>query len=124
MCYDAGILKLLRTVCGSVTLQKKKMKPEDLSVKQIKAALAQRQLPTTGKKAELISRMQEADPSGRWMQEIVAIGIVNETERDTSSLASPAASPRNNNTYERPASPAESDIGEREQRLLMRERES
>lgn len=45
------------------------MDPNTLSVQQLKHILKQYQLPLTGRKAKLILRMQQADPSDAWMQE-------------------------------------------------------
>jgi len=56
---------------------KEKMNPQNLNVKQIKAVLRQ-QLSTTGRKAELILRMQQADPSDVWVQEAMSMDIGNE----------------------------------------------
>jgi len=45
------------------------MDPYTLSVAQLKGILQQYQLSTTGRKAELIARIQQADPSREWMEE-------------------------------------------------------
>lgn len=47
------------------------MDPNTLSVLQLKNILRQYQLPLHGRKTELIIRMQQADPSGAWIQEAV-----------------------------------------------------
>lgn len=45
------------------------MDPNALNVQQLKHILKQYQLPLTGRKTELILKMQRADPSDTWMQE-------------------------------------------------------
>lgn len=45
------------------------MDPCALSVLQLRHILKQYQLPSYGRKVEMISRMQQADPAGAWMQE-------------------------------------------------------
>lgn len=47
------------------------MNPQDLSVAQLKRALRRRRLQTSGRKAELIVRLQDSDPTGGWVQEAV-----------------------------------------------------
>lgn len=45
------------------------MDPNALTVSQFKKALRQRQLSEKGRKAELIARMDDADPTGEWINE-------------------------------------------------------
>lgn len=45
------------------------MDPNTLTVSQLKKALRQRQLSEKGRKAKLIARMDEADPTGEWISE-------------------------------------------------------
>lgn len=46
------------------------MSAKGFTIDQLKYALNQRQLPTTGRKTELIVRLDQADPSGRWKEEM------------------------------------------------------
>lgn len=45
------------------------MDPKKLKLPQLRKALQERQLSTKGRKVELILRMQEADPTGAWIEE-------------------------------------------------------
>lgn len=57
--------------------------PQELSVAQLKRALRQRRIKTSGRKNELIVRLQNADPTGVWIQEaIVACDDVSESEEE------------------------------------------
>ncbi|RLU19987.1 hypothetical protein DMN91_008546 [Ooceraea biroi] len=59
------------------------MNPHELNVAQLKQALRERRLKTSGRKKELIIRLQNADPTGAWIQEAGAAidaGIESEEE--------------------------------------------
>ena len=51
------------------------MDPKILSLAQLKAELRKRALPITGKKADLIARLDKNDPSGMWINNIVCAEI-------------------------------------------------
>lgn len=47
------------------------MDPKKISVAQFKAELVKRGLPIGGQKKDFIARLDENDPSGLWMQQIM-----------------------------------------------------
>lgn len=89
------------------------MDPNTLSVTQLKHMLRQCLLPTAGRKAELITRMQLADPSGAWMAEAAQQQIVehNSEDSDQEEEAREVIPPVND------------DLSQREIKLLSRERD-
>lgn len=52
-----------------------------LKVVQLKELLQKRQLPTSGSKAELIARLQKADPHYDWTSDIEAISVTQSSRR-------------------------------------------
>lgn len=58
------------------------MDPNALKVTQIKWPLKQQRLSTFGKKAELIRRMQEADPTGEWIKEVIQYATTSEESKE------------------------------------------
>lgn len=69
----------LTTVYSGVRLRVSAMKdPNKFTVAALKELLMAQGLPSTGAKAELISRLMEADPSGAWMD-----GELNDDDDDT-----------------------------------------
>lgn len=49
--------------------------PNKFKVAQLKEQLQKMQLPTTGSKAELIARLQDADSEGHWMRELQTVEV-------------------------------------------------
>lgn len=49
------------------------MDPQELSVTQLKRILKEYRLPITGRKNELITKLQNVDPTGNWIKEAIAI---------------------------------------------------
>lgn len=96
------------------------MNPNEYKVVQLKEMLQKRQLQTYGSKAELIARLQEADPEGDWLHEI---GNAEETLLKTS----PDRIPRDrhdvpeNALRELEYMRRKRELMERETRLLERE---
>jgi len=53
----------------------------DLTVAALKDRLKQLNLSTAGSKAELISRLNEADPTGQWMEKDITSEMTEGTEQ-------------------------------------------
>ncbi|KYQ47919.1 hypothetical protein ALC60_13047, partial [Trachymyrmex zeteki] len=64
-----------------------KMDPYDLNMVQLKAILREYGLSTAGRKAELISRMRQTDPTGEWIQK-AASQELDEQQEDAFQEAS------------------------------------
>jgi len=87
-----------------------------LSVAQLKELLRQYELSTTGRKAELIARMQQVEPSGKWIEE--------------TARRQPAEDREENGSREEvvthnggAATPASESLAQREAELAAKERE-
>lgn len=88
-----------------------------LTVAQLKDVLRQHQLPTTGRRAELIARMQQADPSGAWITEAVQQQLdEHNPENDNQEEETVATPPTHENLVLR-----EMDLLSRERNLMQRE---
>jgi len=92
------------------------MEPNKLSLAQIKWALRQRRLPTQGRKADLIKRIQEADPTGEWMDEAIRYGTGEENTEDEGEDV-------NGRTTIDDPEDREANLIRRERELLRRENE-
>lgn len=69
-----------------------------LSVRQLQEALKEKHLPINGRKADLILRIQDADPSGEWIREIWSANT--EAEEETAEGNSADESERDNEIAE------------------------
>ncbi|KYN22486.1 hypothetical protein ALC57_05110, partial [Trachymyrmex cornetzi] len=94
-----------------------------LTVAKLKWALKQQRLPTYGRKAELIQRIQAADPSGEWIREAIqqVIGedeeeVVAPPSREMRPTENTAGGSQSNNDNRQ-----EVDLERRERELLQRE---
>lgn len=91
------------------------MIPQEFSVEQLKYVLRQYKLSTSGRKNELISRLQAADPSGGWIHKICAVDeAITEAEYDATALQTEGMSECSNFEY---------DLNRRELELAAREKE-
>ncbi|XP_024889023.1 uncharacterized protein LOC112465625, partial [Temnothorax curvispinosus] len=95
------------------------MDPDTLTVEQLKKVLRQRQLSITGRKAELIARMQQADPSGAWMKEAAQQHPEDDDEEEHDQEK--GARQTRNDTHITVR--ANEDIARREAELMDRERD-
>ena len=91
-----------------------KMSERALTVMELKERLKARGLATTGAKSELILRLQEADPSGSWMERAAASDVEDGQDEEQESVL-------REDTLRRSASREE--IARREIELYKRERE-
>lgn len=96
------------------------MDPHTLKMAQLKGILAQYQLSTSGRKAELIARMQEADPTGGWILEASQQTEANNDNAGNYVDPEIGASSQRDEADQRDSDNAHS---RREIDLLMRERE-
>jgi hypothetical protein len=91
------------------------MDPHVLTIVQLKNILRQYNLPTTGKKVELVRRMQTKDPTGAWIGEAARHVDTVEEEEDLIQIEGATA-------QEQEATGQEDDLLRREAELLRRER--
>lgn len=100
------------------------MDPNELTIEQLKNILRRNHLPIAGRKAELILRMQESDPTGRWIAEASDVNDPNETrapmEEDIPDISAEIES-RGFEQREAELLRRERDLMEREIELLQRE---
>lgn len=106
------------------------MDPHDLSVAQLKEILRDYDLPTSGRKVELIGRMQKADPTGAWIQEAAKRRETEEGREDALQEAGAATTdfpiPAEEDAWMRrelTMVTRERDLMQRETDLLRRENE-
>lgn len=101
------------------------MNPQKLSVAQLKEALKQRRLRTSGRKNELIVRLQSADPTGAWVQEAELIGEDTIESEEEGAEEQEAAADRREEASEgvHQSERRENDLSQREKRLEKKERE-
>lgn len=88
--------------------------PTDFTVNQLKGKLRERGLSSAGNKAELIGRLNESDPSCKWIEEILAMPETSAVQGDQDE--SEARAPMSISQYER-----ELEISRREKELAERE---
>lgn len=91
------------------------MNTQDLSVAQLKYALKQRRLQTSGRKNELIARLLDVDPTCRWIQETTVVdnATVESSEEDTGV---PEVS-----TRERSLGRREAELADKEREVMLKE---
>lgn len=104
------------------------MDPQELTLDQFKKVLRQRRLPTSGRKTELVLRLQEADPTNNWINEAMQYNV-DEDEREEAVAVNRLKNNIPNQDYsfnywsnkETELAKKERDLMQREINLLRRE---
>lgn len=108
---------------NSCWIDKVKMKdPNVFTVAALKEKLRQFNLSTAGTKSELILRLNEADPSGQWINDIDGeASATAEGDRDVTERQSPELNERMGVLQSESSNEREAEFARRERELLLRE---